>query len=536
MGRNKKTTNGHIETNGDTSDGKKVNSQASLQLGPFSNELEEPISKLQDHVEILKTIAGVFEKYKEEADAVRDLYPEREEKDRDIDELKTSLKQMARARTEDENRVHARVNQLKVDEDTCEKERQGIQRMQNELKVKFENEKREHDARAQQDRLKAKKTFEAFKCELEVANAEKIRDLEQRNQTLTNQVKEREDVITEKDTKLEKKKERYNRDRSSLETKNQVLKSELQQMESDLAIKPTPRNILVDGFHDISDRIRNIANTYFKDLPEHESFNAGEVEQQLHQAGLFRSTPFSKSDTSRFLRLVNVEHLISIHICNRIWQPFFSDGLEGSPATKPLLEMISQRLSTRNEGSASAWRALTLRGLNPTSVFADSRINESLVQDMKNILQLLLEPSVWPSVENALTELIDAAIKLWGLAQQDGARIEIHASAHVRHKEGWDRLNDVAPSNIHDFENQSDTPDVESLCLFPKIHRFDGFNETAGNNDLHSGKALFADNNIFTQGKTECKYLQDELDKGYSIARAKVNARRNSLISPGSHT
>ena len=255
--------------------------------------------------------------------------------------------------------------------------------------------------------------------------------------------------------------------------------------------------------------------------------NPEAVHQELSKLNpIFDSTPILQTEISEFLRLREVQHIISVCLCDFIWRPFFPrDSLPNNDVVGPFLEEVSKSLSQSGGRSESAWRVLTLRGIDDLSV--QSSRAESTLHQVLEILRPLIIASDLAKFEKDLVRIINESITLWKTARKDEAKFVVKKSPDLSDKENWQA------EDIGDFmgapmppDGKIDTTGIPPLCLFPNILQVTLGGETVV---VHQGSALFPTSHVRIQAVLEKKEHEEELAKAVSDARSKVHARRISF-------
>ena len=241
--------------------------------------------------------------------------------------------------------------------------------------------------------------------------------------------------------------------------------------------------------------------------------------------------PIWGTQASEFLRLRAVQHVISTSLCDFIWHPFFP---QETPPVGQFLEAVSKSLSVSGRQSESAWRVLTLRGINALAGAGTvARQVKSAVHRVLEVLQPLTTKSQLGDLENTLVNLVKESVTLWAAAQKDAARVVVEARPNPSDNNNWyaediQSAGEASPPQI----GKIDVTRIEPICMFPNIIQFTSPNKSVL---LHQGSAVFPTSRVWIRGMLEQKEHEEELKKELSAARSKVNARRTSgLTSPNS--
>ena len=143
------------------------------------------------------------------------------------------------------------------------------------------------------------------------------------------------------------------------------------------------------------------------------------VHHELSQLDpIFTSTPIWESEVSEFLRLRDVQHVISTGLCDFIWYPLFPrDDLLDYKGAGQFLEAVSKSLSISGGRSESAWRVLTLRGIAALggAEMAERQV-ESMVDRILKILRPLTTQSQLAELKSTLIGLVKESVELWTAA------------------------------------------------------------------------------------------------------------------------
>ena len=190
----------------------------------------------------------------------------------------------------------------------------------------------------------------------------------------------------------------------------------------------------------------------------------------------------------------------------------------------PFLDAVSNSLSASGGRSESAWRVLTLRGID--NLIGDSSRVEPMLHRVLETLQPLIVPSESAEFEKDLLKIINKSITLWKAARKDEARFIVEKYPDPSDKENWQA------EDTRGFANVSMPPDdniytssITHLCLFPNILQITTRGETVR---VYQGSALFSTSSVWIQAVLEKREHEEELAKAVSDARRNVNARRMS--------
>ncbi len=198
------------------------------------------------------------------------------------------------------------------------------------------------------------------------------------------------------------------------------------------------------------------------------------------------------------------------------------------------LEAVSKSLSVSGGRSESAWRVLTLRGINALAGTGMAlRQVDFTVHRVLEILRPLTTLSQLEELEHNLYDLVKHSVILWTAAQKDVAKVIVEARPNPSDNKNWyaeDLQTAGGPSTSP--TGKIDLTSIEPLCIFPNITQLISPTKSVL---LHRGNAVFPTSKIWIQGILEQKEHEEELKKEMLAARSKVNARRTSgLTSPSS--
>lgn len=235
--------------------------------------------------------------------------------------------------------------------------------------------------------------------------------------------------------------------------------------------------------------------------------------------------PLWQTEVADFMRIRAVQHVISCHLCNELWQPFGPQSLSTSNRyLGDFLETVSKSLSRLEGRCESAWRVLTLRGI---AGLEDTSRQSSLASDTTHGILKSLRPLIIPSqmaeLEKDLMNTIGASIALWQDAQRIQARLVVQYFPSSEDSKKWNAedFNDVHAQT----QGNADINQAESLCMFPAIVEM----IPGGESVIVQGAALFPSSNVWIQGALEKQIHEDELAKAVIDARSRVSARRLSV-------
>lgn len=210
--------------------------------------------------------------------------------------------------------------------------------------------------------------------------------------------------------------------------------------------------------------------------------NPEAVHNELSQLDpIFTSTPIWESEVSEFLRLKDVQHVISTGLCDFIWYPLFpQDDLLDYKGTGQFLEAVSKSLSVSGGRSESAWRALTLRGIAALggAEMAERQV-ESMVDRILKILRPLTTQSQLAELKSTLVGLVKESVKLWTAAQKDDAKVVVEARPDPSDHEKWhaEDIHGLVEASMP-LDDKINPMKLKPLCIFPNIHQITSSGDT----------------------------------------------------------
>ncbi|KAL9012462.1 MAG: hypothetical protein Q9173_002778 [Seirophora scorigena] len=479
-------------------------------------------------IQRLASFTHYFESFAPDIDILEQVYGTAADREAKIQRLKETVETLIHSKNDQMENLQLENEKLRDGQEACDRERDRYRTMQGELEAQHAKAEAaredEHKQKLQDEKDKTQKRIKATKAEIEAESRERVRELEDQNAGLLRMNEQLKQRLSEFEKKLEAKKTRHARVEKSLEEDNMKLNAEVKQLKSEFPVEGQPMD--AEKFQHISDAIKVLSLRYFQKLPARALNHPEAVHQDLSKLSpIFESTPIWQSEISEFLRLRYVQHVISIGLCDFTWQPFFpQDSLPNGEGVGPFLEAVSNSLSATGGRSESAWRVLTLRGIN------DLRWESNRVEPMRRHVLEMLQPLIVPSesagFEKDLLKLINESITLWKAARTDEARFIVEKYPDPSDKEGWQAEDTCGFENVSmPPDEKIDTSRIRPLCLFPNVVRaISG----GGRVRVHQGSAIFPTSPVWIQAGLEKKEHEEELAKAVSDVRRKINARRMS--------
>ncbi|KAI4117371.1 MAG: hypothetical protein LQ345_002383 [Seirophora villosa] len=479
------------------------------------------IKRLADFTQYFKSFAT-------DIDMLEQVYGKEVDREAEIQRLNETVETLIHSKNEQMENLRLENEKLRDGQEACDRERERYRTMQGELEA--QNAKAEaaredeHKRKLQDEKDKAQKRIKASRAEIEAESRERVRELEDRNAGLLRTNEQLKQRLSEIEKKLEAKKNRHARVEKSLDEDNIKLTAEVKQLKSEFPVQGQP--IDAEKFRFISDAIKVLSSRYFQKLPDRAETHPEVFHQDLSKLSpIFESTPIWQSEISKFLRSRQVQHVISNGLCDFAWQPFLpQDSLLNGEAVGPFLEAVSNSLSATGGRSESAWRVLTLRGINDLGW--ESNWVEPMRRHVLEMLQPLIVPSESAGFEKDLLKIINDSITLWKTAQKDEARFIVEKYPDPSDKEGWQAEDACGFEDVSKSPDEKiDTSRIRPLCLFPNVVQIRSGGERLC---VHQGSALFPTSPVWVQAVLEKKEHEEEVAKAVSDARRKINARRMS--------
>ena len=251
--------------------------------------------------------------------------------------------------------------------------------------------------------------------------------------------------------------------------------------------------------------------------------------------------PIGQTEVSEFLRLRNVEHVISTSLCDFIWQPFFTENIHTSDqfqGVRQFLDLISKSLSAKGGRRECVWRALTLQGIDalghPSTNFPHQV--DSVVPHMLEALRPLADSSDIASLEKDLSALVNNSVTLWNVARKDEARFIVDKHPALSDQNGKWQTEDVADLALDvPPDAKIDISGFQPLCLFPSIMHLNPSSQSEAK-VICRGSALLPDSPIYIWGKFLKEQEDATLQKVLQDADSTFNARRLSMTAAKAHS
>ena len=138
------------------------------------------------------------------------------------------------------------------------------------------------------------------------------------------------------------------------------------------------------------------------------------------------------------------------------------------------MEAVSESLSVSGGRSESAWRSLTLRGIDARggAVIASRQV-ESTVHQVLRILRPLTTPSQLAELENTLLGIVKDSVTLWKAAQKDEAKVVVQARPDPSDHKKWyaEDIQGVEEAFIPP-DGKFDLTGIKPQCIFASFPIF----------------------------------------------------------------
>ncbi|KAL8963111.1 MAG: hypothetical protein Q9193_000585 [Seirophora villosa] len=481
-------------------------------------------------IQRLANFTQYFKSFASDIDMLEQVHGKEVDREAKIQRLNETVETLIHSKNEQMENLQLENEKLRNGQEACDRERERYRTMQGELEARNAKAEAaredEHKRKLQDERDKTQKRIKASRAEIEAESKERVRDLEDRNAGLQRTNEQLKQRLSEIEKKLEAKKNRHARVEKSLEEDNMKLTAEVKQLKSEFPVQGQPIEYYAEKFRYISDAIKDLSSRYFQKLPDRAETHPEAVHQDLSKLSpIFESAPIWQSEISKFLRSRQVQHVISTGLSDFAWQPFLpQDSLPNGQAVGSLLEAVSNSLSATGGRSESAWRILTLRGINDLGW--QTNLVEAMRRHVLETLQPLIVPSESAGFEKDLLNIINHSITVWKAAQKDEARFIVEKYPDPSDKEGWQAEDTCGFENVSKpTDEKIDTSRIRPLCLFPNVVQIRPGGERVR---VQQGSALFPTSPVWVQAVLEKKEHEEEVAKAVSDARRKINARRMS--------
>jgi hypothetical protein len=231
--------------------------------------------------------------------------------------------------------------------------------------------------------------------------------------------------------------------------------------------------------------------------------------------------------------MANVQHIIFDIICDRIWQPFFSEYLLKHDGARSALKDVYVRLAADGNQVQRDWKVSTLRMLDQLDGTSDSlHLVESLAAEVMDILRPLLDDRQVIRFQTDLRQLFTRSIELGKTAERDRSPIQISREPSLDDSNGWQEycqgLSEVSGTDLPSPPMGSQHP----LYVTPKIYR--PATEETHEFLILAGSALFPHTGIFQQGLAEWQHIKNayrEAAKSFGKSR-KASTSSAVIVSP----
>lgn len=499
---------------------------------------QSPAEVLASSNRALQRLAGIAQylesSFTPDIDVVEGAYGTEMEKENKIRTLNKTVETLTHIKSEEMEILRQENEELRSEQEACDQERKRCQEMKKELETQYtEAEARreeENKQTMQAEKAKLRKHVKTKKAEFEEEQEQKVRELEDQKEKLSAKNRELEQRSSAAEEKLKTKKTKHALLENALGAGNEKLTTELEQLKAEFPIEGQTIEFYSNEFRQICDSIKDISLKYFQKLPEEAMKYPDAVHSELCKSSpVFGPTPIWRTPISEFLRLRNVQHIISICLCDFIWQPFIPQGrLPNHQGVSQFLEAVSESLSATGGRSESVWRVLTLRGIDALGgPITESGQVKSTVQRVLEILRPLTTPSESADLKEGLISIASKSVTLWESARKDEARLVVVKQPDPSDENKWQAEDMCGMEELSmPPDGKIDTTGLDPLCLFPSLLHINSRGETVV---LHRGSALFPTARVWIQGMLGKARHEEELAKALTEARSKVNARRISF-------
>ncbi|KAL8788025.1 MAG: hypothetical protein Q9195_007490 [Heterodermia aff. obscurata] len=222
------------------------------------------------------------------------------------------------------------------------------------------------------------------------------------------------------------------------------------------------------------------------------------------------------------------QHIISSSLCEHIWQPFLTETSDSRrEALNQFLSEISQCLAASKGHGESAWRALTLRGIDTMASSSSKRQQVDFVlKQVVGLLDPLIPIEESDRFKDDLRILVEKSISTWEFARKDEHRIDIKQRPDANDETNWHNVDDIPHKSALPPAATTTNSTLTPLCLFPHISQ----RSQEGKEVLiHRGSALFPSSYVWTEALLERKEHEQEMERVLQETRSKFNSRRISV-------
>ena len=234
---------------------------------------------------------------------------------------------------------------------------------------------------------------------------------------------------------------------------------------------------------------------------------------------IFNSVSLLDTDSADFIRVAMAQYIMASSLCDHIWQPFLTETSDSRHINQFLSE-VSQCLAASKGHGESAWRALTLRGIDAMAISSKQRQADIALEQVSGVLDPLISIEELDRFKADLTSLIHKSISTWEVARKDEYRIHIRRQPDPNDKTNWH------PAANDDSTLPAAETTLTPLCLFPQVSQ----TRSEGKEVLiHQGSALFPSSSVWIQAMLEKKEQDEEAERLMQEARSKANMRRVSV-------
>lgn len=241
-------------------------------------------------------------------------------------------------------------------------------------------------------------------------------------------------------------------------------------------------------------------------------------------------TSLLESDCSQIVRLASVQHTIFDAICNKIWQPFFSEYLWKHNGTRSVFEDLHVRLAGDDQVQRY-WRVSTLKMLGQLDATSDSsQLMDTLTQEVTEIVRPLLDEPRIDQFRTDLRELFTRAAQLGKMAERDRLPVRFSREPSLSDAEGWREhsqgLNDAGEPDPPSSLMESQVP----LCVIPRIYR--PATETTPELLIHAGTALFPHTGILEECMAEWQQMKNAIREATKSIKSRKLSTSSTIVAP----
>jgi hypothetical protein len=243
-------------------------------------------------------------------------------------------------------------------------------------------------------------------------------------------------------------------------------------------------------------------------------------------------TSLLESDCSQTVRLASIQHIIFDAICNKIWQPFFSEYLWKRNSTRSVLEDLHVRLASDGDQVQRYWKVSTLKMLDQLDATSDSsQLMDTLAEEVVETVRPLLDEPKADQFRTELRQLFSRAAQLGKMAERDRLPVRFSREPALSDTKGWREhsqgLYEASDPELPSAPMESQVP----LCVIPRIYR--PATDTTPELLIHAGSALFPHTGIFQENLAEWQQMKNAIREATkNISKSRKLSTSSTVVAP----